>query len=71
MGVVSYRCLNSGKEVTTAIETGNDVLVRMRAMDLSIWVGCPHCIAGHQIKASEAILEDEHLNILRRSLAKI
>ena len=71
MGVVSYRCLNSGKEVTTAIETGNDVLVRMRAMGLSIWVGCPHCLAGHQIKASEAILEDEHLNILRRSLAKI
>ena len=59
MSVVRYRCPSSGEEVTTAIETGNNVLVRMRAMDLTIWVWCPHCMAGHQIKPAEAILEDE------------
>jgi hypothetical protein len=46
-------------QVTTAIQTGHDVLVRMREMDLTIWVWCPHCMAGHQIKPSEAILQDK------------
>jgi hypothetical protein len=31
----------------------------MRSMDLSIWVWCPHCMAGHQIKPAEAALEGE------------
>jgi hypothetical protein len=31
----------------------------MGAMDLTIWVWCPHCMAGHQIKPADAILEDE------------
>ena len=60
MSVVRYRCPTSGEEVTTAIETGNNVLGRMRAMDLSIWVWCPHCVSGHQIKPAAAILEDEN-----------
>jgi hypothetical protein len=59
MGVVRYRCPSTDEEVTTAIQTGHDVLVRMRAMDLTIWVWCPHCMAGHQIKPSQAILEDD------------
>ena len=59
MGVVRYRCPTTDEEVTTAIQTGHDVLVRMRAMDLTIWVWCPHCMAGHQIKPSAAILTDE------------
>ena len=59
MSVVRYRCPTSGEEVTTAIETGNDTLVKMRAMDLTIWVWCPHCMAGHQIKPAEAVLEGE------------
>jgi hypothetical protein len=70
MGVVCYRCPTSGEEVTTAIETGNDTLVKMRAMDLTIWVWCPHCMAGHQIKPSEASLEDENLTTISPSLAE-
>jgi hypothetical protein len=59
MSVVRYRCPTSGEEVATAIETGKDTLVKMRAMDLTIWVWCPHCMAGHQIKPAEAVLEGE------------
>lgn len=70
MGVVCYRCPTSGEEVTTAIETGKDTLVKMRAMDLTIWVWCPHCMAGHQIKPSEASLEDENVTTISPSLAE-
>ena len=59
MGVVGYRCPTSGEEVTTAIETSKDTLVKMRAMDLTIWVWCPHCMAGHQIKPADAVLAGE------------
>ena len=59
MGVVAYRCPASGEDVTTAIETSRDTLVRMRAMDLTIWVWCPHCMAGHQIKPADAELKDD------------
>ena len=59
MGVVCYRCPTTGEDVTTAIETKTDVLVKMRTLDLSIWVWCPHCMAGHQIKPADAILENE------------
>ena len=59
MGVVCYRCPDTGEEVTTAIETSKDTLVKMRAMDLTMWVWCPHCMAGHQIKPADAVLEDE------------
>jgi hypothetical protein len=58
MSVVRYRCPTSGEEVTTAIETAKDVLVRMREKALTIWVWCPHCMAGHQIKPAEAVIED-------------
>lgn len=70
MGVVCYRCPTSGEEVTTAIETGNDTLVKMRAMDLTIWVWCPHCMAGHQIKPADAVLEDEMQTTISPSLAE-
>jgi hypothetical protein len=59
MSVVRYRCPNTDEEVTTAIETGNDVLFKMRSMDLKIWVWCPHCMAGHTISPKDAILEDQ------------
>jgi hypothetical protein len=59
MSIVAYRCPTSGEQVTTAIETSKDTLVKMRDMNLSIWVWCQHCMAGHQIKASEATLEGE------------
>jgi len=59
MGLVSYRCPTSGENVSTAIETRSDVLVKMREKALSLWVWCPHCMAGHQIKPAEALLQDE------------
>lgn len=59
MGVVRYRCPSTKEEVTTAIETGSDVLFKMRSMELKIWVWCPHCIAGHQISPKDAILHDD------------
>jgi hypothetical protein len=59
MGVVGYRCPSSGKDVTTAIETSQHTLVKMGAMDLTLWVWCPHCMAGHQIKAADARIERE------------
>ena len=68
MGVVCYRCPTTGEDVTTAIETKTDVLVKMRALDLTIWVWCPHCMAGHQIKPTDAVLEDEFQTIRSPSL---
>ena len=68
MGVVGYRCPTSGENVTTAIETSKDTLVKMRAMDLTIWVWCPHCMAGHQIKPADAVLEGEIRSSFRPSL---
>ena len=59
MSVVRYRCPNTDEEVTTAIETGNDVLFKMRSMDLKIWVWCPHCMAGNTIAPKNAILDEE------------
>jgi hypothetical protein len=59
MGVVCYRCPNSGAEIMTAIETDQNILTRMREFGLTIWVGCPHCVSGHQIKPADAILTAE------------
>jgi hypothetical protein len=69
MSVVCYRCPKTGEEVATAIETSKDTLVKMRAMDLTMWVWCPHCMAGHQIKPAEAILEDEIKTTISPALA--
>ena len=69
MSVVCYRCPETGEEVTTAIETSKDTLVKMRAMDLTMWVWCPHCMAGHQIKPAEAALEDEIRTTISPALA--
>lgn len=59
MSVIRYRCPKSREQVETAIETRKEVLVRMKAMDLTIWAWCPHCMAGHQIKPADAVLEDD------------
>jgi hypothetical protein len=69
MGLVCYRCPNSGAEVTTAIETGDETLAKMRALDLTIWVWCPHCMAGHQIKPSDASLDHKNKPAAVPSLA--
>jgi hypothetical protein len=70
MGVVCYRCPTSGEEVTTAIEAASDTLVKMRSMDLTIWVWCPHCMAGHQINPADATIEDENQTTISPSLAE-
>jgi hypothetical protein len=59
MSIVRYRCPATTEEVTTSIETGKDTLFRMKLMNLTIWVWCPHCIAGHQIKPADAVLQDD------------
>ena len=59
MSVVCYRCPETGEEVTTAIETSKDTLVKMRAMDLTMWVWCPHCMAWHQIKPADLGLPED------------
>jgi hypothetical protein len=41
----------------------------MRAMDLTMWVWCPHCMAGHQIKPAEAVLQDEIKTTVSPALA--
>jgi hypothetical protein len=68
MGLVRYRCPETAEEVTTAIEASNETLVKMRAMDLAIWVFCPHCMAGHQIKPADATIEDEFQTAIGPSL---
>jgi hypothetical protein len=62
MSVVSYRCPSTQEEVTTSIESGKDTLLRMRTSNLTLWVHCPHCMAGHQIKAAEASVR-EHADL--------
>ena len=62
MSVVSYQCPTTENEVVTAIESDDTTLRRMQASKLSIWVWCPHCMAGHQISADHArITEPERL----------
>jgi hypothetical protein len=71
MGVVRYRCPSRREQVITAIETKTDVLIKMRAMNMMIWVWCPHCMAGHQIKPADAILEEETVPSISPSIATI
>ena len=59
MSMVSYRCPASNEDVTTTIETGHDVLVRMQTFNLTLWAWCPHCLAGHQVKASQVRLRGD------------
>jgi hypothetical protein len=69
MALVCYRCPTSGEDVTTAIQTRNEVLVQMREKDLTLWVWCPHCIAGHQINPADAVLVDAVETVASPSLA--
>ncbi len=54
--MLKYRCPKTSREVTTSIETDTATLLNMRAMKLSVW--CPHCATSHQIRVSEAYLEE-------------
>ena len=56
--VVAYRCPNTENEVVTAIQTDNITLMRMQHSKLTIWVWCPHCMAGHQISADAARVQE-------------
>ena len=58
MSVVSYQCPNTENEVVTAIESDDLTLKRMQASKLSLWVWCPHCMAGHQISAEDARIQE-------------
>jgi len=69
MRVVRYRCPESSEEVTTAIETEANVLVRMCAMDLRLSVWCPRCMSGHQIKALDAYLDEKEITTADAPLA--
>jgi hypothetical protein len=60
-----YRCPTTNDEITTAIETGRDVLSRMTARNLKIWVWCPHCVSGHQIRAADALLREDEMPLQR------
>jgi len=53
--MLKYRCPRSDREVKTSIETDTVTLLEMRTMKLSVW--CTHCSTSHQIKASDAYLE--------------
>jgi hypothetical protein len=68
MGLIRYQCPATRSQVETAIETRKDVLVRMGTMDLTIWVWCPRCMAGHQIKPADAKLADDMFTIPSPSL---
>jgi hypothetical protein len=59
MGVIGFRCPETGEEVTTAIETSRDTLEKMRSKNLAIWAFCPHCMTGHQIKPADAVIEHD------------
>ena len=69
MGVVRYQCPSTKEEVTTAIETGNDTLFRMKQMGMKIWVWCPHCMAGHQIRPTDAVLQEDGVLSEENSIA--
>ena len=58
MSVVVYHCPTSSKEVTTTIEISKEMLVKMGAMKLTIWLWCPHCVEGDQINPADAVLKD-------------
>jgi hypothetical protein len=70
MGVVRYICPSTYEEVTTAIETGHDTLFRMKKMNLKIWVSCPHCTDGHQIKPSDVALQNDPRLLENNDLAE-
>lgn len=58
MGFLRYRCPTSLNEVKTGIDTRKDILARMQEKELTLWAWCPHCMEGHQIKATEAVLDE-------------
>ena len=57
--MLKYLCPNGNRDVTTSIQTDLATLLEMRDLKISVW--CPHCVAPHQICASEAYLDPPHL----------
>jgi hypothetical protein len=57
MSLIGFRCPNTGREVTTGIDTHRSQLQRMRT--LKILVFCPDCADGHGIRANEMFLLEE------------
>jgi L-rhamnose isomerase len=54
MSLIGFRCPNTGREVTTGIDTEREQLARMRKLRIS--VSCPDCPDGHGIPADEMFL---------------
>jgi hypothetical protein len=57
MSLIGFRCPNTGREVTTGIDTDHAQLARMRKLKIS--VSCPDCPDGHGIPADEMYLVGE------------
>ena len=54
--MLKYKCPRGGRVVTTSIETDSGTLLQMRNMKISVW--CPHCSTSHQIRATDAFLDE-------------
>jgi hypothetical protein len=53
-----YPCPKTGHSVSTAIETTEDDLMRMRQLNVSVW--CPHCNSSHMIPISDTWIEPKN-----------
>jgi hypothetical protein len=51
MSFLKYRCPNTGREITSGIDTEPKTLAKLR--DLKVSVSCPHCVEGHRVAANE------------------
>jgi transcription elongation factor Elf1 len=54
--MLKYKCPRSGRVITTSIKTDTVTLLEMRNMKLSVW--CTHCGTSHQIRATDAFLDE-------------
>jgi hypothetical protein len=57
MSLIGFRCPNTGREVTTGINTDRSQLQRMRTLKISVF--CSDCAGGHGIPANEMFLLEE------------
>jgi hypothetical protein len=57
MSLLSYRCPNTSKEVTTGIDSDAAGLAKLRNMKVA--VNCPHCQDGHVVTADSMFFSFE------------
>jgi hypothetical protein len=63
MSFIGFRCPNTGREVTTGIDTDRSQLQRMRTLKISVF--CSDCAGGHGIPANEMFVLEETAPALR------